>query len=320
MKNKYLNKIKNKLGLIKIKTVKEREKTLRQSNFTPEEFKELDSGAFALSRRFRLSLLRKASTLGSKDVGKIGQEVHGWMQIVFGNRYPWLHDNGVFDRAINYALLYYNPEVFNVIKDYDFDHAIINIMILPERVNYEKFPEFDYDKVIILTHGKTFEESVLWIDDRERYEDGYKVMKTVASCNFLSLGFTLWDKPVVVLKDAVGMDKLFFEALTSAKQMVDVKDQILKMHIYTKRQEEITTKEKMLEKDVAYDQLKRRHQYLKDTIKAGDTRNPEEKLKDFAKKYDEVVYKRFIDWKKVMIGVSIGIFVFLIMFGITKYI
>ena len=320
MINKYLSKIKNKLGLKTIKTEKEKKETLKQSNFTPEEFKELDSSAFALSRRFRLSLLRKASMLGRKDVGKIGQEVHGWMQIVFGNRYPWLHDNGVFDRAINYALLYYNPEVFNVIKDYDFDHAIINIMILPEKVNYEKFPEFDYDKVIILTQGKTFEESVLWIDDMERYEDGYRVMKTVAPCNFLNMGFTLWDKPVVVLKDAVGMDRLFFEAKTEAKQMVDVQDQILKMHIYTKRQEEITTKEKMLEKDIAYDQLKKRHQYLKDTIKAGDTRNPEEKLKDFAKKYDDVVYKRFIDWKKIIIGVSIAIFVFLIMFGITKYI
>ena len=293
-------------------------KSKTQKILTPEEREELESAGYALSRRFKY---RKLMLSADPDRNKKeGREVHGWMKLIFGDRYDWLIDNDALDYAVHYALKYYNPEIFNVLKDYDFDNAIINILHLPEKVHYDIFPDFEFDKVIVLTQGEPFENAVHWIENHEwTDENGYNTTKTLAPCNFLNTGFTLWDLPVNVLKDTVGKDKLFFQALTTAKQITNITDQILKIHIYKKRQEEKTINEKVLEKNIEYEQLEERHQYLKDSIRAGDSRNPEEKLKDFAKKYDKEIRERFIDWKKIIIGISIGILIFTILFGITKY-
>ena len=316
--NKYINNIKN------IKYIFKKEKTFEtipQKILTKEDSKELEKAGYVLSKRFRLSLLRKASKLGANDVGKIGQEVHGFMLLQYKNRYQWLLDNDVFDRAITYALRYYNQEVFNVIKDYDFENAIINTIILSERSYYDEYEDFDFDKVTVLTQGKTLDESLLWVDNVERYEDGFKIMKTIAKCNFLNLGFTLWDRPVLVLKDAVGMDKMFFEAKTNSDQMNNIQDQLLKMHIYSKRQEEITKDEKSLEKDIRINNLREELQYYKDNIKAHDMRNSEEKLQDFAKKFDDDIYnKGKTHWRKIgqiaiIIAVCIGFMYFISIFN-----
>ena len=89
-----------------------------------------------------------------------------------------------------------------------------------------------------------FENVVTWLDNQPSVDDdGYKTTVTLAPCNFLNTGFTLWDLPVIILKDAVGMDKLFFDAITDANEITRIRDQLLKKHIYTKRQEEDTTKE-----------------------------------------------------------------------------
>ena len=325
--NKIINNIKNSKIINNIKNIKyilKKKKILEvipQKILTKEESKELEKVGYVLSRRFKLSLLRKASKLGTSDVGKIGQEVHGYMILQYKNRYQWLLDNDVFDRAITYALRYYNQEIFNVIKDYDFEHAIINIVILSERTWYDEYEDFDFDKVIVLTQGSTLEESILWVDNCVRYDDnGFKILKTVAKCNFLNLGFTLWDKPVLVLKDAVGMDKMFFEAKTNAKQMENIQEQLLKMHIYSKRQEEITMREKMMEKDITILQIREEYQYYKDNIKAHDMRDSEQKLKDFAKKYEDETYnKRKINWRKILQIAGIIIVFVGIIFFISRF-
>lgn len=292
----------------------------KQSKYTPEELDELNSAAFVMSRKFRLSLLRKASKLGKEDAGEVGQEVHGWLQLIYHDRYKWLFHNDVFDKAIHYAQLYYDPEVFNIAKDYNFDDAIINIMYLPEKVLFDDYEEFEFDKVVILTQGKTFENSVLWIENVEEIDtDGYRIMKTMAPCNLLSLGFTLWDLPVTVLKDAVGMDLLFFEAKTSAIQITNIHDRILKTFIYSKRQEELQYKDKLEEKDIAYEQLRERYKIYTDKVRVGDQRNTEELIKDFENKYGKVSKKKKITWKKSLLIVLGIVMIILTLVGLTRY-
>jgi len=278
----------------------------KQKLLTPEEREEIDSAAYALSRKWKYHKLMQAA---DPERAKIeGREVHGWMQRMYRYRYDWLIDNDVFDYAVNYALKYYNPEVFNVVKDYDFEHALVNVIYLPEVTNFDIFPEFGFDKFIVLTQGEPFENAVHWIENHEWIDfDGYSTTKTLAPCNFLNMGFTLWDLPVTILKDTVGKDKLFFEAKTTSMQITEVKDNILKKHIYTKRQEEETSNEKYQELEIRYEQLEERHQYLIDNIKAGDTRNAEEKLKDFAKKFDREISGGFNRYKKVVVGIIIAL-------------
>jgi len=286
-----------------------------QEILTPEEMEELDSAAYSMSRKWKYNKLMKAANLETAKIE--GREVHGWMQRIFHHRYQWLINHDVFDYAVHYALMYYNPEIFCVIKDYDFDNATMNLIHLPERTHFDIFDTFEYDKFVCLTpKGEPFENAVHWIENYPWVgSDGYSTTKTLAPCNFLNTGYSLWDLPVLVLKDAVGMDKLFFQATTTADQITRMNDQILKTHIYKKRQKEKTTDEKMLEMEIKYDQLEERHQYLIDNIKAGDTRNAEEKLKDFAKKYDKETSRNIIDWKKIALGIIIVLLAALVIFG-----
>lgn len=272
----------------------------QQKMLTPEEMEELESAAYAMSRKYKYHKLMKAAVSDLLE----GREVHGWMQRIFGYiKYNWLLDNEVFDLAVNYALKYYDPEVFNLIKDYDFDNAIINVIHLDGITNFDIFPEFGFDKFIVLTQVESFENAVHWIENHPWTDfDGYTTTKTLAPCNFLNMGFTLWNLPVAVLKDTVGKDKLFFKAKTTSKQITEVRDNILKSHIYTKRQEEETANEKYQELEIKHNQLEERHQYFIDNIRAGDIRNAEEKLRDFEKKFDKKVAPNS-KYKKVVIGI-----------------
>jgi len=289
--------------------IKEKDKRLVE-----EELEELLLDAYILSRKFNYNELMYAA---KKETAEIqGREVHGYMQRVFPNKYRWLIANSVFDYAVDFVKKYYKQEIFSVVKDYDFPNAIINIIHLPREESFDLYPNFIFDKFIVLTQGEKFENAVHWIENYEWVDDaGYRTIKTLAPCNFLNLGFTLWSLPVLILKDAVGMDKLFFEAKTKAENIKDVNDQILKKHIYTKRQEEKTTNEKSLEMEIRYNQLEERHQYLIDDIRAGDTRNPEEKLKDFAKRYDKHEKRNNIDWKRLIVGFIIIVVIILIIIG-----
>lgn len=321
--------IKVKNGVIKaINVIKERRKRKAQEKkaqeeelmekawimLTPEEIEELESAAYAMSRKWKYRKLMQAADIEASKFE--GREVHGWMQRMFRYRYGWLVDNDVFDLAVNYAFMYYQQEIFNVIKNYDFGNAIINVINLPRKTHFDIYSDFNFDKIIVLTQDEPFENAVHWIENHPWVdESGYKTTKTLAPCNLLNTGFTLWDLPVTVLKDTVGKDKLFFQAVTTADQITNVRDQILKEHIYNKRQEELTTNEKVLEMQIKYDQLKKRHQYLIDDIKAGDTRNPEEKLKDFAKKYDrEVVYGS--KYRKVVLWIILAFLVVFVFVGL----
>lgn len=284
------------------------------SMLTTEEQEEVESAAYILSRKWKYHKLMRAANLESARVE--GREVHGYMMRMFRHRYDWLIENDVFDYAVNFALDHYQPEVFNVVKHYNFDDAIINVVFLPRKTNFDIYREYEFDRIIILTQDEPFENAVYWIENYPWVDErGYSTTKTLAPCNLLNTGFTLWDLPVTILKDTVGKDKMFFEAKTTADQIGRVREQILKKHIYTKRQEEETANEKYLEMEIKFDQLKDRHQYLIDDIRAGDTRDPEEKLKDFAKKYDkEISYTS--NFKKVILGIIIVFLVVFVVVGI----
>ncbi len=283
-------------------------------SLTPEQRKNLLSSAFALSRKYDYHKLMKAADTKGEALIE-GREVHGYMQRMFPN-YNWLMENDVFDYATDYALKYDEPAIFNFIKDYDFKNAIINVIHLPKEDTFDLFPNSEFNKVIILTHKKTFENSVYWIENCEwENEEGYITTKTLAPCNFLNMGFTLWNLPVLVLKDAVGMDNLFFEIKTTADQITEVREQLLKKHIYTKRQEEETIDEKLLEKDIRYNQLDERHQYLMDEIETGDPRTAVKKLRDFNKsnyKFDSNYGKKIV--YGIIIIVILGLVIWLLTF------
>ena len=178
--------------------------------------------------------------------------------------------------------------------------------------------EFGFDKIVVLTQEESFENAVHWIENYPWTDfEGYSTTKTLAPCNLLNMGFTLWDLPVTVLKDTVGKDKLFFEAKTTSKQIIDIKENILASHIYTKRQDEETSKEKYQELEIRHTQLEERHQYLVDNIRAGDSRNAEEKLKDFAKKFDNSITKGS-KYKNVIIGIVIALLVILVIISLVS--
>lgn len=255
---------------------------------TPEEREEVEIAAYALSKRYGYHKLMKAADTRGAAI-KEGREVHGYMQRMYSiEKYEWLVVNDVFDIACDFAWKKNQQEIFNVVKNYNFDDAIINIVSLPKKVCFDKYRESEFDKIIILTQKEPFETAVTWIDNQPWIDDdNYKTTVTLAPCNFLNTGFTLWDLPVIILKDAVGMDKLFFEAIADANEITRMRDQLLKKHIYTKRQEEDTTKEQLLEKDIKYEQLEERHQLMVDDIKFHDSRSPIEKFEEFNKRYNK---------------------------------
>lgn len=313
------NIFKNFINIIRYKFKERKEKKANEEAEKEVELsklmEELYTAGYILSRKYSYTEIMLAA---NEETAKVqGREIHGYMQRVFPN-YSWLVKNDVFDIAADFAKKYNRKEIYNVIKEYDFENAKITIVHLPRRERFDLAPNFDFDKFAVLTQGDVFENVVHWIENFQWTDDlGYTTTKTLAACNFLSLGFTLWELPVMVLKDTVGMDKLFFEAKTTADSIVKVHEQLLKSHIYTKKQDENTINEKLEDMQKRYDQLEERHQYLIDDIRAGDMRNPEEKLKDFADRYDEMQKRKEtnINWKKLAIGIIVVIILIFVVIG-----
>ncbi len=318
-KAKEEKRIRKKKQIEKEKAIKEKKQieldTIEWKEQTEKDKNRIETVAYALSRKYRYHKLMLAADIETARVE--GREVHGYMKRMFPD-YDWLVDNDVFDLACYFAMKNYQLEIFNVIKNYDFENALVNIIDLPENVYFDIYPEFDFNKIVVLTQGEPFENAVHWIENHPWIdEEGYDTTVTLAPCNLLNTGFTLWDLPVTVLKDAVGKDKLFFEAKTTAKELMNMEEQLLKKHIYEKRQEEKTMVEKVEDFKIRYEQLEERHQYLKDTIRAGDTTDSEEKLGKFEKKFDKKHSNiSYVDYKKIVIGLIILILIVFLMYGL----
>lgn len=290
---------------------KETKRGIIGKDLTEEEIKKIRIRAYVLSRKYKYHKLMMAADYETAKVE--GREVHGYLYRMFPDEYDWLIENDVLDLACHFAMREFAPEIFTLIENYDFDHAIINVVSLAKRDNFDIYPEFEFEKVIILTQGEPFKSAVHWIENVEwETDDGYNTTVTLAPSNYLNTGFSLWDLPVLVLKDAVGKDKIFFEAKTTAQELVRVHDQVLKTHIYKKRQEEKTMKEKLEESEIKYEQLEERHQYLKDEILTGDTRNAEEKLRDFERRFDKKYQPLRPKYKKMFRALIIITCIFMI--------
>ncbi len=312
----FINKIKTSIDKRKVR--KRAPEEIERIILTPEEREIVEIAGYALSKRYGYhKLMKAADTRGAAKTE--GREVHGYMQRMYSiEKYKWLVANDVFDIACDFAWKENQQEIFNVVKNYDFDNAIINVVNLPKEIYFDHYKNSEFDKLIILTQDEPFENVVTWIDNQQwTDEDGYETTASIAPCNFLNTGFNLWDLPVLVLKDAVGMDKLFFEAITDANEITRVRDQLLKKHIYTKRQEEDTINEQLLEKDIKYEQLEERHQLMRDDIRFHDSRSPIEKFEEFNRRYNKQPKLAKANLKKLLIMLAIIALVVIIIVGLT---
>lgn len=273
---------------------------------TSEEMEELEIVGYHLSKRFDYLKLMKAA---DRETAKIeGRGVHGYMKIMYRN-YEWLYQNDVLDIACYFALQEAKLQLFNAVSGYDFEHAIINVIPLPKKVYFDEFPEFPFDSIIILTQGEPYENAVTWIENQPWVdEDGYDTTVTLAPCNFLNTGFVLWELPVIVLKDAVGMDTIFFDGITDAAKLQDTQEQIMAIQIYKLRNKEKTSEGKYKDLQEAYDQLEEKHEFFKAKMRAGDTTDVALKIKRLDKQFDRRNQFKSYNYKKIAI-IMIIIFV-----------
>ena len=281
---------------------------------TMAEQKELDFGAFVLSKKFKYGKLMLASRI--KTAQFEGREVHGYMLRMFSN-YEWLIDNGVMDRACYFALQDYQPIIHNFVDNYDFPSMCRTLVKLPEYTFFRHFPNFEYNRLVIVS-SKPFKTDVTWLNNYPwKTDEGYDTKVSFAPCNFLNMGSPLHDLPIFVLKDAIGKSDLFFRAKTTAEDLTRERDELIRKEVFKLREKEKDSDLKIDELEIESKGARRMYHTLKHKMLKRAPFADEEQFEKFEK---EEMSKRLpfggVNYKRIVIGIIIAIVIIILIVGI----
>ncbi|KKN04915.1 hypothetical protein LCGC14_1092550 [marine sediment metagenome] len=284
---------------------------------TPAEEERLEFVGFALSKKFKYYILMLASDV---EIAVIeGREVHGYMERMFPDYY-WLIDNDVLDRACYMALQDYQPVVHNHIADYDLPNMYRSLVLLTEKkAHFDHFREFEFDRIVILS-DEPLRKDLTWIPNYEwKTDDGYDTTVTYAPCNLLNMGSPLHDLPIAVVKDALGKSKLYFKAKTSAEDLTRERDELIRKEIYKIREKDKGHDEIVDELTIESRAAREKYSNLKQKMLSRDPSTNEEKFRHWEKEYDKHQEKNVgsgtIDYKKLLIGITIIVLLILLIMG-----
>lgn len=297
IRKKFREKLKNKLV-----------RKQKQAELTKIEKEKINEIGFILARKFKYYKLKLACDINKADAE--AREVHGYMVRRYPDDYEWLIINydHIMDRACYFAFQEYQPVIHNLVDKYDLPNMYGNLVILPEKkAHFKTFPMLEFNRIVVYSEGP-LEKDLTWIDDYPwTTEDYYRTTITFGPCSFLNMGSPLYDLPILVIKDALGKSKLFFQAKTTAEDLTKQKDEIIKQQIFNLR-DKLKNKEEIVEElKMERDGHKRRYDNLKYTMLANA---PFMEKEDF-KRYERREAKRHqfdrINYKKIAIGILIFI-------------
>ncbi|MFW9971271.1 MAG: hypothetical protein ACFFDF_13845 [Candidatus Odinarchaeota archaeon] len=298
---------------------KNKKKELKKK--TEQQEDRIDFASFVLSRKFKYLKLMMASNIKTAEVE--GREVHGFMERMFPD-YDWLIDNDVLDRACYFAWQEYQlqPEVHNLIQNYDFSKMSAEVVFLPEKEYFDHFPEQEFDRIMIYS-DQPLRKGLTWIPNYEwETSDGYKTTVKYGPCNLLNMGSPLHDLPLMVVSHAVGQSKLFFQAKTSAEDLTREKDELIRNEIFKLRDKEKNHEDTIDELKIEANGARKKYNDLKYKMLARGPEMTEEKFKRWEKNYERKSHLRTFNMKKIkkIIYWIIAIIVFvLIIIGLIYF-
>ncbi|KKN47254.1 hypothetical protein LCGC14_0664750 [marine sediment metagenome] len=300
-------KRKNKNKITKEETYKQNEKDNERLNYV----------GFVLSKKFKFLILLKASQLKESDVGEEGQEVHGYMERMFPD-YKWLTSKFVLDRACHFALEDYKPEAHNIIDEYDFPNMYRGLVILKEKkAHFTHYPMFKFDRMVVYS-DEPLEKELTWItDDEWLSDDGYESEVTLGPCCFLNMGSPLYDLPVLVISWALGKNKLYFNAKTSAEDLIKERDELIRKRMFTLREKEKNMEDLIDELEIESGSARKKYSDLKYKLLSRDTATNKEKFNKWEKSYDRKVK---YDVKRIVGYIILALIViFVVIFFIVPF-
>jgi len=288
---------------------KQKEKELRkkiqkeeQKERTKAEEERLDYAGFVLSRKYKYHKLMLASDV---DKAKIeGREVHGFMERMFPD-YDWLIDNDVMDRACLFAFQEEQIVVHNLIQEYDFDKMVGNLVTLPKKVHFDHYAELDFDRIIFYSEHP-LRKDLGWISNYDwETDDGYNTTVNYAPCNLLNMGSPLHDLPMVVVKDAIGKSNLFFQAKTTAEDLTQQRDELIREQIFKLKDKEKNNEGLIDELKIESAGARKKYSDLKKKMLSRDPSMDDEKFARWEKGYERRQSVSNIDTKKLVVRILI---------------
>ncbi len=262
----------------------------------------LEDAAYILSRKYKYRKLMSAS---KKELAEIeGREVHGYMQRMFRDDYDWLIENDILDLACHLALNDYQPEIYSLVKDYDFPNMERSLVIIAKNYSFGHYPEFEFNRIVIYS-DETLKKDLTWLSNYEwETEDGYETTVSYAPCNLLNMGSPLHDLPVVVVKDAIGKSKLFFKAKTTSEAITKERDEVLKERFFKMRQKEKMKNDKIDELEIESRVARKKYADLKHKMLSRDTSTDEESFRHWEKGYDKRNSLENVDIKNLLKNIA----------------
>lgn len=313
-----LSKIRKLLNYINIiRIIRDRKERIYERTQAEED--RLNEVGMKLSNKFLLDQLIKACD--RKKAGLEGRHVHGYMEIKYKD-YDWLIANDVLDRACYYAYkdfkrVHFGALNYSMLKEYDITKMYQTLATWPNKVHYDLFPEFEFNRMVLLSL-EPIDEAIAIVEDYEPYQlDGYDTSVKLRPANLLNMGFSKYDLPISIVKDTPGKDKFFFEAKTSSEEMSKIRDDILKTEIFNIRQKEKTNDEKIEELTIESATVRKQYADLKHKMLSRSPFSDEYEFEQFEKQYIRKQNQGNIkiDWKKVLIGLGIVVLVIFLIIG-----
>ncbi len=287
---------------------------IEQPELTMAEQKKLDFCAFVLSKKFKYDKLMLASRVITAKIE--GREVYGYMERMFPD-YDWLIDRHVMDRACYFALQDYQPIIHNFVDNYDFTKMSRSLVKLPENDSFRGFPNFVYNRLIVIS-SKPLRTDLTWLSNFPwTTKDGYDTTVSFAPCNFLNMGSPLHDLPVLLLKDAIGKNELFFQAKTTAEDLTRERDELIRKEVFKLREKDKNSEELIDELEIESEGARRMYHKLKYKMLSRAPFIDEEEYEKFEKKEMSKIHPfGGVNYKRIIIGIIIMIVIIVLIVGI----
>lgn len=293
------------------------EEEQRLEEFTIKREKEklrLKYVAFILAKKYKYYKLMLAAK--TKLAEKEGREVHGFMIWMFFD-YVWLINHGVMDLACYLAHKDYQPVLHNLVGEYDFDKMSRSLVTLSKKTAFEHFSDSKFDRFVIIS-DKPFRQNLTWISNFRWVDDnGYDTIVKYAPCNLLNMGSPLHDLPVFVVKDALGLSKLFFKAKTTSKHLTMQREELIRKEIFKLRDKQKNADSTIEELEIETAGARKKYSDLKFKMLSRDASTTKEKFERWEKKYDRKQTISSVNIGKILLGIGIVIAIIFIIIGIS---
>lgn len=161
-----------------------------------------------------------------------GLEVYGYLETQYPD-YKDLLDEYILDRACFFAKKDFKPEIQKVMSKFWINRYVKTGVKFIKEYKLKLYPNRPFTRTIFLA-PKNLRTHINWMIGKEEEIDGRKIKMNVGHVHLDGLGWSNWNRPMILVSSTAGINTAIYKAQLEAKHIKEEMVKILHkiVHVY----------------------------------------------------------------------------------------